>query len=330
MSDDRQCPAADRSQSTLRFCSGPRPIPFRRYLAGIVELVDLRLLRYFVAVAEERHVGRAAVRLHMTQPPLSRAIKQLETDLGAALLLRSATGVTLTTAGTMLYDEARRLLEQAEHLHARVAAAAGPASLTIGVLANSAEQAGARLAAAFRERHPHVDVHIREADFTDPTAGLRAGLVDVALTRAPFTTSGISTQTLRSDPIGVVLRTDDSLADRNSVHLHDLGARRWFQLPDGTDPIWCAYWNGATQSGEPCQGPVVRTVHECLQAVLWSGSIGLIPQSDALPEGLISLPLLDWPPSRLVVAWNTPNALIRSFTRIAAAHVASSQAPRER
>lgn len=333
MSDDRRNVRQHRSQSTLRFCSGPRPIPFRRYLAGIVagivELVDLRLLRYFVAVAEERNIGRAAVRLHMTQPPLSRAIKQLETDLGAALLLRSATGVTLTTAGKMLYDEARRLLEQAEHLHARVAAAAGPASLTIGVLANSAEQAGGRLAAAFRERHPQVDVHIREADFTDPTAGLRAGLVDVALTRAPFTTSGISTQTLRSDPIGVVLRTDDSLANRNSVHVHDLDGRRWFQLPDGTDPIWCAYWNGA-QSGEPRQGPVVRTVHECLQAVLWSGSIGLIPLTDALPEGLTSLPLLDWPPSRLVVAWNTPNALIRSFTRIAAAHVASSQAPREK
>jgi DNA-binding transcriptional LysR family regulator len=76
--------------------------------------MDLRSLGYFVAVAEERHFGRAAARLHMTQPPLSRAIKQLETDLGALLLHRSPAGVTLTAAGTALYDEARSLLEQSE------------------------------------------------------------------------------------------------------------------------------------------------------------------------------------------------------------------------
>ncbi len=75
--------------------------------------MDLRSLRYFVAVAEERHFGRAAGRLHMTQPPLSRAIKQLENDVGALLMHRSPAGVTLTPAGTALYDEARALLEQA-------------------------------------------------------------------------------------------------------------------------------------------------------------------------------------------------------------------------
>jgi DNA-binding transcriptional LysR family regulator len=104
--------------------------------------MDLRSLRYFVAVAEERHFGRAAARLHMTQPPLSRAIKQLETDVGALLLHRSPAGVTLTPAGTALYDEARALLEQAEHARARVTAAAGTAIFTIGTLADSGEEAG--------------------------------------------------------------------------------------------------------------------------------------------------------------------------------------------
>src|SRR6185437_871037 len=93
--------------------------------------MDLRLLRYFVAVAEERHFGRAAARLHMSQPPLSRAIKQLEADLGAVLLHRSATGVTLTAAGKLLYDEARSLLDQADRVRVRVAAAAGAATLTV-------------------------------------------------------------------------------------------------------------------------------------------------------------------------------------------------------
>ncbi|WP_217370526.1 LysR family transcriptional regulator [Nonomuraea antri] len=242
--------------------------------------MDLRLLRYFVAVAEERHFGRAAARLHMTQPPLSRAIRQLEADLGVVLLRRSPAGVTLTPAGATLHGEARNLLEQAEQVRGRVVAAA--ATLTVGTLADSAEQAGVRLAAAFRARHPDVRIRIRESDLTDPTAGLRAGLVDVALTRAPFDDAGISTRVLRADPVGVVLRADDPLAGRPRLTLGELDGRRWFRFPDGTDPVWCAYWNPA---GEQRDGPVVRTAHECLQAVLWSGTIGLAPLGHPTPLG---------------------------------------------
>src|SRR5437867_10020384 len=95
------------------------------------QVMDLRSLRYFVAVADERHFGRAAARLHMTQPPLSRAIRQLETDLGVLLLHRSATGVELTAAGDALYAEASTLLEQAEQARVRVTAATGATTLTI-------------------------------------------------------------------------------------------------------------------------------------------------------------------------------------------------------
>ncbi len=265
--------------------------------------MDLRTMRYFLAVAQERHFGRAAVRLHMTQPPLSLAIKRLETELGTVLLLRSSTGVTLTAAGAVLYDEARTLLEQAEQLRTRVSVVAGTATVTVGVLADSAEQTGHRLAAAFRERHPHVHIRIREADLTDPTTGLRAGLSDVALTRAPFGTTGISTHVLRSDPVGVVLRTDDPLAHRSSLKLRHLADREWFQLPEGTDPLWTAYWNGTEPDGPLRNGPIVRTVHECLQAVLWNGTVGLAPLVHDLPGGLTSVPLIDMPPSRLIVAW---------------------------
>lgn len=82
--------------------------------------VELRILRYFVAVAEELHFGRAATRLHMSQPPLSRAIKQLEADIGALLFARSPTGVTLTPVGTVLLDEARALLDHADRVRVRV------------------------------------------------------------------------------------------------------------------------------------------------------------------------------------------------------------------
>ncbi|MFC5064880.1 LysR family transcriptional regulator [Actinomycetospora atypica] len=280
--------------------------------------MELRLLRYFVAVAEERHFGRAAARLHMTQPSLSRAIRQLEDDLGTVLLDRSPAGVGTTPAGDVLYDEARALLDQVEHARARVATAAGTATLTVGTLADTVDRADGRLAPAFRRRHPGVDVRIREADFTDPTAGLRAGLVDVALTRAPFDTTGISVRELASEAVGVVLRVDDPLAGREKIELHELAARRWFRFPEGTDLVWSAYWIAG--DGTRSDGPVVRTAHECLQAVRWNGSVGLIPLGHDLPDGLVAVEIADQPPSRVVIAWATDaDPLVRSFVALAAA-----------
>ncbi|MFF1907738.1 LysR family transcriptional regulator [Kitasatospora sp. NPDC058218] len=285
--------------------------------------MDLRLLRYFVAVAEERHFGRAAARLHMTQPPLSHAVQQLEADLGTTLLHRSAAGATPTAAGAALYDEARSLLAQADRARARVLAAAGAGSLTIGTLGDSVEHAGGAgtsLAAAFRRRHPEVDVRVLEADLTDPTTGLSAGLVDVAVTRAPFDDTGISTRLIRFEPVGVVLRADDPLAGRELLHLADLDDRTWFRFPDGTDPLWQVYWNGNRPGGPLREGPVVRTVHECIRAVLWNGTVGLAPLGHRPAEGLTVVPLADLPPSRLVVAWRTGDTdpLLRSFVALAA------------
>jgi len=281
--------------------------------------VDLRLLRYFVAVAEERHFGRAAARLRIAQPSLSRAVRQLEGDVGAVLLDRSPAGVGLTSAGEVLHDEARRLLEQAERARARVAAAVGGATLTVGTLADSVEEPGTRLSTAFRRRHPGVDVRVRESDLDDPTTGLRAGLVDVALTRAPFDTTGIEVHVLRSEPVGAVLRADDPLARRGALHLDDLAGRRWFRFPDGTDPVWSTYWNGGQDA--PRDGPVVRTAQECQQAVLWNGTVGMVPLGHELPDGLVAVAVVDQPPSHLVVAWRSHDTspYTQSLITIAAA-----------
>lgn len=154
----------------------------------------------------------------------------------------------------------------------------------------------------FCQRHPGVGVRVHEADFTDPTAGLRADLVDVALTRAPFDATGTLVHVLRSDPVGVVLRTDDPLARHGRLHLAELADRRWFQLPEGTGPIWRAYWNGTKPGGSLRDGPVVHTVHECLEGVLWNGTVGLAPLGDSLPEGLVAVQVADMPPSRLLLA----------------------------
>ncbi|WNF00772.1 LysR substrate-binding domain-containing protein [Streptomyces luomodiensis] len=281
--------------------------------------MELRTLRYFVAVAEELHFGRAAARLHMSQPPLSRAIKQLETDVGAVLFHRSAAGVSLTPVGATLLEEARTLLDQADQVRVRVAAAAGAATITVGILGDSTDPGATRLAAAYRRQHPGVEVRVRDTDLTDPTCGLRAGLVDVALTRGPFDETGLTVRELRADPVGAVLRADDPLAGRDRLKLADMAGRRWFRFPAGTDPIWQSYWSG----GEPREGPVVRAVQECLQAVLWNGTVGMAPLAlgHEPPEELTVVPLIDMAPSRVVAAWKAgdTNPLIRSFVRIATA-----------
>lgn len=272
-------------------------------------------MRYFVAVAEELHFGRAATRLHMSQPPLSRAIKQLEADVGALLFVRSPAGVTLTPVGTVLLDEARALLDHADRVRVRVSAAAGVTTITVGILGDGTDPGVSRLAAAYRRRHPGIEIRVRDADLTDPTCGLRTGLVDVALTRAPFDETALTVRALRSDPVGVVLRADDPLARRDALRLAELSDRRWFQFPRGTDPVWQAYWNG----GLPREGPVVRAVQECLQAVLWNGTVGLAPLGHDLPAELAVVPLTDMAPSRVVAVWNAgdTNPLIRSFVEIA-------------
>ncbi|MFG1927796.1 LysR family transcriptional regulator [Cryptosporangium sp. NPDC048952] len=281
--------------------------------------MDLRLLRYFLAVVEERHLGRAAARLHMTQPPLSRAIRQLEDDLGATLLDRTPRGVSPTAAGEALYREGRALAEHVDRVRVAVRDAAGEATLAIGTLADAAEGVSGQLVAAFRQQHPRVAVTVHEADLSDPTAGLRAGLVDVAFTRTPFDDAGLRTYGLGSEPLGVVVRADDSLVGRPSVSESDLAGRSWVRLPDGTDPLWTAYWTGPSEAG----GPALRTIQECLQSVLWNGTTAFAPLDQPLPDGLVTIAVRDRPASRVVLAWRgdrvTP--LVRSFVRIAAGSV---------
>ena len=278
--------------------------------------VELRLLRYFVTVATERHVGRAAERLHMTQPPLSRAIRQLETELGAVLFDRTPHGVELTPAGEVLLADAVPLLDQAGQLRLRVATASDGALLRLGSLADTADQAGQELVAAFRDRQPGVEIAIIETDLSDPTAGLRSGRVDLALTRTPFSDTGVATATIRTDRVGVVVADSDPVAAQAATTVAALAGRTWIRLPDGTDPVWSAYWTAADDSP---RHPVVRTIQECLRTAAWNGTLVIAPLGQALPEGLVCVPLTDRPPSRIVLAWrqDDPSRLVRSFTRLA-------------
>jgi DNA-binding transcriptional LysR family regulator len=287
-------------------------------------VVDLRTLGYFVAVAEEQNVIRAAARLHMSQPPLSRAIQQLERDLGAELFTRSVRGMTLTTAGHALLPEAREVLARVGALPSLVSQAADARTLTIGTLADSVDRAGRDLIDLFRARYPGVEIRIVEGDLTDPTVGVARGLVDVALTRGPCQAPGVATAEIRRDPVGVVVRTTDPLAARDRVHVDDLRDRRWFRLPDTADPHWRDYWSGGRSPANDTD-TIVRTVRECIQAVLWSNAIGLAPLTISESPGIAVVPVSGVAPSPLVVAWRRRDrsALVHGFvdiTRTTARH----------
>lgn len=155
-----------------------------------------------------------------------------------------------------------------------------------------------------------------KTDLADPTASLRAGLVDVTLTRTPFDTTGVATRILRAVPVAVILRADPPAA-RSAVSASDLTGRRWVRLPGGTDPAWTSFWTGGPP--DPA-APVLRTIRECLQAVTWNATAALASVDQPLPTGLVALPLSGHAPSSLVVAWpkTGANAQVRGFVRIAA------------
>lgn len=143
--------------------------------------MELRHLRYFVAVGDALNFGRAALALHIAQPPLSRAIRALEAELGTALFDRGARGVRLTGAGAALLPEARRLLRDAEAFRegARQYAAGAAGTLSIGFVSTAAYNVLPRIVPAFRARRPGVRLALREATSDVQPVALASGELDV-------------------------------------------------------------------------------------------------------------------------------------------------------
>jgi DNA-binding transcriptional LysR family regulator len=150
--------------------------------------IELRQLRYFVAVAEENHFGRAAVRLHMTQPPLSQTIQSLEADLGTPLFARTRRSVALTAAGIALLPEARRILQQAGALPelAKRAASGESGLLSLSFVSTADYSVLPPLLREFRERYPQVQIDLREATTDVQIDDLAQGRIDAGLLIPPL------------------------------------------------------------------------------------------------------------------------------------------------
>ncbi|MFD9353499.1 LysR family transcriptional regulator [Streptomyces sp. NPDC060031] len=262
----------------------------------------MRRLQYFVAVAEEGNVGRAARRLLMSQPPLSQRIRELEADLGCVLFVRTPRGMTLTPPGEVLLAEARRLLEGAERARDLVRRAAGQRVLRVGVLGPGEAALSASMAHTFTQQHEGVEVTLVQGDLRDPTLGLNAGNVDAAITFTPFTRTGLSTRTVRQERCYAAVPDSSPLAGASVLSRARLQDQLSIRLADDTDPLFRAYW----QPGTSPDGPVVRSVDECLHAVLWRKAVALVPEQvvrGTPVEGITYVPVSDLPPVELVLAW---------------------------
>ncbi|MEU8924358.1 LysR substrate-binding domain-containing protein [Kitasatospora sp. NPDC048545] len=265
--------------------------------------MDLRRLGYFIAVAEERNVGRAARRLQMSQPPLSQRIRELEADLGCALFVRTPRGMELTEPGRVLLTEARALLANAQEARERVRRAAGERVLRVGVLGPGESALSFPAARAFTLSCPGTTVQLRQGDLRDPLIGLTAGQVDVAITYGPFVETGLATRTVGEDRCYAAVPADDRLARRRSLTLEDLADRTCVRLPESADPNWRAFWQATSRSTD---GPAAQSLDECLHAVLWQRAVALVPgQATARHrvDGIAYRPVDELPPSRLVLAW---------------------------
>lgn len=267
-------------------------------------------MRYFVAVAEELHFGRAASRLYISQPSLSVQIRKLEHQLGAQLFERDSRHVTLTRAGQVLYEEAERLLASADRLAAVTRDAAhngGNGSLVVGFQANAAAELTPKILAAFQARFPQVQVEMRSHDFRDPYVGLANGSTDVAFVRPPILLQDwLSVETLFVEPRVLVMSSDWHLAERSRVSVEDVADEPF--VARCAPEYWRDFWLAVESRGSHTVklGAEVGGVDECFEAILANRGVAFTQASTQRfydRPGLTFVPVEDLTPSSLAIAW---------------------------
>lgn len=263
--------------------------------------VDLRLMRYVVAVADEGGFARAARRLHMAQPPLSRQIAELERQLGVRLFERRPT--RLTTAGKAFVESARQILADAERLPREVQVAGRTASgtVTLGYMPAGGFDTVPALVRAVQDRHPAIEIEAREQWSPERALTRETDPVDLALTRCAADDRDLEVLILRHEHLLVLLPASHPLAGRDEIALADLAGHTFCYFPRRLAPAYFDHVVGALNSGG-------RTF------TVWENPIPndprnftVIPSSTArhVPPGLTVMHLTDQLPRvDLQLLWN--------------------------
>lgn len=282
-------------------------------MIGQVDAPELRVLRYFVAVAENLHFGRAAKALHISQPSLSVQIRKLERQLHVQLLERTSRAVSLTAAGETLLEEARSLLAQADQLVRAVDAL--PRSrrrLVVGFQANAAAELTPRIMEAFRAAHPDVEVVIRSYDLTDPYVGLADEGVDVAFLREVSPgPDWLHAASLFVEPRLVAFVDDSPLSRFAGTIPFEAVLDLPFVARKGPD-LWRDYWLAMDSRGSAGVhvGAEVTMLEECFEAVGLGRAVSFTQASTArffARPGISYRPVESLSPSTLAVGWRSDN-----------------------
>jgi DNA-binding transcriptional LysR family regulator len=275
-----------------------------------MDRLETRELAYFLAVADELHFGRAATRLGIAQPALSKAVRQLERRLGVTLLERTSRAVTLTEAGRVLTREARVALEavSAAALRTQRAGTRDPRLILALKPGGDAGLLPAILAAY--EREPGV-LPGEVAFGADPAGMLRDGHADAALLYAPPNElSGLDSETLLTETPVAVLPASHPLAQRVSLRMADLAGENLHQKP--ADP-------GA-----------MKSLSELMHLIALGRKIAVLPRvlTRPLRDDLVTVPVADLPPVDLLLAWpaHSTSLSVAALARAAAAVIRSNAA----
>jgi len=196
--------------------------------------MELRHLRYFVAVAEERHFGRAAERLHMAQPPLSQQIRQLEAELGARVFARTTRKVELTPAGELLLARARRILADVDAASVDVQRAerGEVGRLSVGFTGSATYELLPSIATALRAELPDVELELHGEMLTPAQVNaLLSGTLDVGLLRPPVHSPDLAVHDIRREPLVVALPADHPLVGDRPVKLTELAGDPFVTYP---------------------------------------------------------------------------------------------------